>query len=590
MLGIYNLRSGKKKSKIDIDLLKEMYLNRDMTMSEIADELGICLATVQQHLKNAGIEKDKRAIHETYNRTMLDRYGDTAPIRVDSINEKIKATNRQRYGVDTPLESENIRSKTCETKNARHDDSAAEDSGKSNMNAERFIDVLTYDFLTEYFITRNMRRSEIAEMVGCSDATVKKMLRKFGIKKDKKRIMELQEQTCFERYGAKSNMSTSEFREKSHETSLRKYGCDHPSQSESVKSKLRETSLQKYGKENPAQAEEIRAKISLAQSDEDRAKAAQMKRKKFYQEKYGENVTHQSLVHVEHLSEWNNFESWAQLAYEANGNIPIEKTSASDYFNVTYGTLSAKVRETHTGELFTSKTSEPEYKWKKWLEDIGLKTQIHNRSILKQLEIDILIPDFNIGIEIDPTASHNSDVCVFAPETGSPKAVDYHQRKSLMAESAEYNLIHIFNWSDELGMRQQIKKLCRMTDICDVINPEYSISENKAVIDISDLKPGEKWIDIENTIKNICKSVPECSEIAIIEDFSYGSAPEMSFVDEIGIRKSVEYLLPTCWYSNAFNMKDSNRYHSIDEIPAENRKYYKRIFDAGKKITTLYMS
>jgi uncharacterized protein YxeA len=42
---------------------------------------------------------------------------------------------------------------------------------------------ITKDKLYELFITKNMRRSEVAEYFGCSDANIKKHLQKFDIKK-----------------------------------------------------------------------------------------------------------------------------------------------------------------------------------------------------------------------------------------------------------------------------------------------------------------------------------------------------------------------------------------------------------------------
>lgn len=42
---------------------------------------------------------------------------------------------------------------------------------------------ITKDKLYELFITKNMRRNEVAEYFGCSDANIKKYLQKFDIKK-----------------------------------------------------------------------------------------------------------------------------------------------------------------------------------------------------------------------------------------------------------------------------------------------------------------------------------------------------------------------------------------------------------------------
>ena len=42
---------------------------------------------------------------------------------------------------------------------------------------------ITKDKLYELFIINNMRRNDVAEYFGCSDANIKKQLQKFNIKK-----------------------------------------------------------------------------------------------------------------------------------------------------------------------------------------------------------------------------------------------------------------------------------------------------------------------------------------------------------------------------------------------------------------------
>lgn len=64
-----------------------------------------------------------------------------------------------------------------------------------------------------------------------------------------------------------------------------------------------------------------------------------------------------------------------------------------------------------------------------------------------QEQIDVLIPDFKIGIEVSPTYTHNSTVGWGGdPETAKPK--DYHINKFKKAEEKGIDLITIFDWHD----------------------------------------------------------------------------------------------------------------------------------------------
>lgn len=79
------------------------------------------------------------------------------------------------------------------------------------------------------------------------------------------------------------------------------------------------------------------------------------------------------------------------------------------------------------------------------LTDRHIRYELNNRSILRTdhetfMEIDVYMPDLNLGLEINPTWTHSVD----SGEYGQPNHM-YHQNKSLLAESNDVGLIHMFD-------------------------------------------------------------------------------------------------------------------------------------------------
>lgn len=78
------------------------------------------------------------------------------------------------------------------------------------------------------------------------------------------------------------------------------------------------------------------------------------------------------------------------------------------------------------------------------LNKLGIPYELNNRTVLvedgKQKEIDIYLPDYKLGIEVNPTWTHSVDTL---PYGQSDKF--YHQKKSLRAEMAGIGLIHLYD-------------------------------------------------------------------------------------------------------------------------------------------------
>lgn len=84
-------------------------------------------------------------------------------------------------------------------------------------------------------------------------------------------------------------------------------------------------------------------------------------------------------------------------------------------------------------------------------------TVIRNcRSIIAPYEIDIYLPELKLGIECDPTVTHNSSVS--DPWGQPPKDSKYHQMKTDMCESHGVRLIHLFGyeWNHKRAIMESI--------------------------------------------------------------------------------------------------------------------------------------
>ena len=70
------------------------------------------------------------------------------------------------------------------------------------------------------------------------------------------------EQTCMEKYGAKTNLSTEENKLKQKNTCREKYGVDNYAQSDSFKQQYMKTCMERYGVSNTSKLDTVKEKIN----------------------------------------------------------------------------------------------------------------------------------------------------------------------------------------------------------------------------------------------------------------------------------------------------------------------------------------
>lgn len=161
---------------------------------------------------------------------------------------------------------------------------------------------------------------------------------------------------------------------------------------------------------------------------------------------------------VQHEDEWTSFESFVRnLAEQRESKIGV--LELSQYFNVSTAAVRFKIRHFGLHDLINTNVSCEQQQWSEWLRSNAIEFIENDRNVLSPLEIDLYLPQFDIEIEIDPTATHNSDVNIFS--TGGRKITQsYHQNKSRKAEQAGIRLFHVFDWYSADIIKEMILGIC----------------------------------------------------------------------------------------------------------------------------------
>lgn len=224
---------------------------------------------------------------------------------------------------------------------------------------------------------------------------IKEKIKKYNFE-HKEELKRKREATCLKRYGVKNVFLSKEFQNKIKQTNLKKYGYDSPMKNKSVSEKtgrtLKKTLAKKYDFEG-------RKQRIISES-----------------ERLGRKLKASELIKVSGVVQAN--------AYVFMHNNDLEK-----YVDL--------------------KTVEIEEEVCALLDGYGIKYEKHNREIIKPREIDIYIPEYKVGIEVNDLATHNSTYCAY--KGGNPKPKEYHYDKTMKCQEKEVRLIHIwdYEWYDE---------------------------------------------------------------------------------------------------------------------------------------------
>lgn len=257
----------------------------------------------------------------------------------------------------------------------------------------------------------------------------KALLEKYGVDNPVKipGVPDKIKSTTLERYGKEWYTQTDEYKERVRDVSLEKYGTEHWLSSKEIIDKRKETVKAKYGSDNIFSSEYGKRKIF-----------------EYWNSNYG--IDSSSQLHIKDFSAWKSFQENSVQYIDNHYPEGVTIQQLAHDLGVSIVSIYAYLDE----EVFQSKIirdfSRMETDVSLMLKDIDPDINIHHnrRKLIPPYEIDIYLPDYNIGIECNPAYTHNSsNVNPWCEESMNSR---YHLMKTELAESNSIFLIHLFGY------------------------------------------------------------------------------------------------------------------------------------------------
>lgn len=323
--------------------------------------------------------------------------------------------------------------------------------------------------------------------------------------------------TNLERYGNICSLHGKEIKEKVTKTNLERYNTEHPSQSLEIKRKVKETNLERYGVDNPMKLDKFKekvketnlekyGKISYSQTDKFKNEI-----KEYFLKKYGVDSP-MKLDFIKNKIKETNIEKFNTDNYVKTDEYRKYFTNIANdpnyikYLGDGISLLKCDLNENHNYEIHSSnywnrnKNKNPlcticypisENVSIKEKEVLNYIKSIYSNKIISNyrdgLEIDIYLPDLNIGFEFNGLYWHSD---LFMNK-------DYHLNKFNYFKNKNIDIIYI--WEDEWIYKNDIIKSL----IKNILSPNKTI-EGNVIKEVSDLVIQE-FIN-KNSIQNIIPS------------------------------------------------------------------------------------
>lgn len=390
--------------------------------------------------KDAKVTCSKKCSTELRKQTNLFKYGGVAPACSKDVQQKMQNTTKDRFGVAHAAMSDSVKQKMLETSLSRYG---------------------------SWYTQTEKSKLHMSELWNDSEY--------------RKNTRERIEQTCLERYGGVTCFADLNTYEKSRKTYESKTGYRQAFSNPDVQSKIEETNLERYGVRRPLQNVSIREKVSLTNLERYgyknpmQAKQIQDKASKTCLERYGNTCFLQSdlgkKLHFDSMkskygsiwfsetSEWkaarmkdpskiSNLMSFDSDPHRYIVNTFDHKPTLNELSDsIGTGTEAASLRLIRSGckedvAYVYSYMETTVYEFLRSL-DNNLIIEQNTKSIISPNELDIYLPEYKIGIECNPTSTHNSSINTFDPSS-DPLRYNYHLMKTKKCEDAGVFLFHIF--------------------------------------------------------------------------------------------------------------------------------------------------
>ena len=267
--------------------------------------------------------------------------------------------------------------------------------------------------LEKYGVEHPMLSKDVSnKLVGRKYPNKKKFVR------DEKAIQEKIAKTMMERYGSTSYLGTEECKRKTKETLMKKYGVENTAQIPSAKEKRKQTNLEKYGVENYKQSELFKER----QNDKNEYFHILNDKENFINFLKEKEAELGKKITIIEISEIMNYSQWYINRYIKNFDL-------YDYIECHW------TRSQYEDEII------------EWLTSLNI-SNIENNKKFGRYEIDIFLPDYNIGIEFNGSYWHS--------ELNKPN--NYHQKKYNALKEHNIFIYNVFEyeWKQE-DLKEKIK-------------------------------------------------------------------------------------------------------------------------------------
>lgn len=358
--------------------------------------------------------------------TMEEKYGGIG-LASRELKEKAVQTNQERYGCSFPMENEEVKNKSLQTQEEKY--------GGVGFGSKIINEKITDTMIEKYGVDHSSKNEEL------KNKAMSTMIEKYGgVGTASPEIRQKIESTNLERYGVENPIKNEEIRDKLKQTVKDKYGVDNVFQSEEIKELIRQKNLEKYGVDNPMKSEVIQEKARITNLE------------RYGSESWFTSNTRYETVMVDpsKLDVFKEFKKDPRTFILNNFEEHPTLQNLADMTGVCVATISRYVLETQCQDVVKRQKSNMEDEVVEFLYSLNPNLQIlvDNRSAIYPQEIDIYLPEHNLGIECDPTYTHNSSI----PDCWSeyPKSYNYHQKKSFECIDKGIFLFHIFgtDWSN----------------------------------------------------------------------------------------------------------------------------------------------
>lgn len=352
--------------------------------------------------------------------------------------------------------------------------------------------------LYQKYIVENRSRRECSEIFGCSEALIKKRLKIYDINKDEKAIGEVRTKNIMGKYGVKSTSQIKEVAEKISNT--KKNWTEE--QKNKMLNNLSKTMNEKYGvsnaayldtnyfknvsKEEAKEFQERRVKTFKENYNKDiSAKRCRTNIEKYGAKTFAETETFKDMMKEKASSRENYYMLWDKDELLACiESFPTKPTiyELSKYLKYSYSVVGKHIRKYNLQDYIDSKKSQPNMYWHDLILDkLGVDLKYEGNIFGNAKRCDLYYEDKKIGIDINPTASHNTQFNVYTRKPVGIVSTTYHRERAIESEKNGWLLYQIFDWDDEGKVIHQLKNLFGLNEKiygrdCKVneINPEES--------------------------------------------------------------------------------------------------------------------